>query len=287
MSRTPLGAVSETAPAKLNLYLHVLGRRPDGYHLLDSLVAFADTGDELRAHAAAQLSLEIEGPFAAGLAGDDNLVLKAARALAPGRGARLTLVKNLPVAAGVGGGSADAAAALRALRALWGLDIADAALDRLALSLGADVPVCLRARPVFVGGIGEELVAAPILPPAGLVLVNPGVRLLTADVFAARQGPFSAPARFSAVPRDTVELAEFLAARRNDLQGAATGLVPAIAEILNALQASPGCRLARMSGSGATCFGLYDAAEAARRAASWLAERQRHWWIKAAALAVS
>lgn len=288
MIETGSGGVGEPAPAKINLYLHVLGRRPDGYHQLDSLVAFADIGDELRVQPAADLSLDLDGPFAAGLAEEaDNLVLKAARLLGAGRGARFALTKNLPVASGLGGGSADAAAALRALRRLWALDIDDAALSRLAFELGADVPVCLAGRAMFVGGAGETLSPAPGLPPAGVVLVNPGVPLATSRVFAARQGPFSTGARFDRSPRDAAALAALLAERRNDLEPAAAALVPAVAEILAALRASPGCRLARMSGSGASCFGLYDDRTAGETAATWLAERRRKWWIKPAGLAVS
>ena len=287
MSRTAPGGVTETAPAKINLYLHVLGRRLDGYHLLDSLVAFADMGDELRVEPADDLSLRIEGPFAPELAGHaDNLVLKAARLLAGDRGARLTLVKNLPVAAGLCGCSADAAAALRALRALWALDLPDGALATLAFRLGADVPVCLAGRVMFVGGAGEDLAPAPRLPAAGMVLVNPGRKLPTAEVFAAREGPFSGAARFDSLPRDAAALAGLLAARRNDLEPAAIRLVPAVTAVLAGLRASPGCRLARMSGSGATCFGLYDDRAVAEQAAAWLAERERAWWIKAALLAV-
>lgn len=288
MSGTASGGVNECAPAKINLYLHVLGRRPDGYHQLDSLVAFADIGDELRVEAAAQLSLSLAGPFAGGLADEaDNLVLKAARVLGSTRGARVTLTKNLPVASGLGGGSADAAAALRALRRLWDLDIDDAALRRLAFKLGADVPVCLVGCAMFVGGAGETLIPAPSLPAAGLVLVNPGVPLATARVFAARQGPFSAGAGFDRPPHDAAGLAALLSERRNDLEPPAVALVPAVGEVLSALRASPGCRLARMSGSGATCFGLYDDRAGAGTAAAWLAERQRNWWIKPAGWAVS
>lgn len=288
MSRTTPGGVTEAAPAKINLYLHVLGRRPDGYHRLDSLVTFADFGDELRAEPADDLSLRISGPFAPELTGNtDNLVLKAARLLAADRGARLTLAKNLPVAAGLGGGSADAAAALRALRALWTLDVPGAALAALAFRLGADVPVCLAGRTTFVGGAGEDLAPAPQLPPAGVVLVNPGHELRTAEVFAAREGPFSGAGRFDSPPRDAAALAGVLTTRRNDLEPAAIRLVPAVEAVLAGLRASPGCRLARMSGSGATCFGLYDDRAAANQAAAWLGERERTWWIKAAVLAVS
>lgn len=276
------------APAKINLYLHVLGRRADGYHLLDSLVAFARCGDEVQAAPADALTLELAGPFAADLASEpDNLVLRAARAMA-GRygvnaGAALRLVKNLPVASGIGGGSADAAAALRALARLWRIDDPPGLMD-LARSLGADVPACLDGRPCFVGGAGERIDPAPPLPGIGLVLANPRVALATPAVFGARAGPFSRAARFAAAPADARALVALLQARRNDLTAAATALVPAIGQVLDALAASPGCRLARMSGSGATCFGIYDDPAAARRAAARIAAAQPRWWVQAAAL---
>jgi len=277
-------ARTERARAKINLYLHVVGRRDDGYHLLDSLVAFADIGDVVIVASAPDLSLTVEGPFASALAGDDdNLVLRAARALATATrtraGAALRLVKNLPVAAGLGGGSADAAAALRALCALWTVAPDPAVLGRIALGLGADVPVCVDDRPAFIGGVGEAVAPAPALPAAGLVLVNPGIPLATPAVFKARTGPFSRPARFDRAPRDAVDLALMLRERGNDLTAAATALVPQIGEVLAALAQSPACLLARMSGSGATCFGLYPDEAAAARAAAWLRERMPTWWI--------
>ena len=193
------------APAKINLFLHVTGRRPDGYHLLESLVAFAGVHDRIEVRAGKGLSLEIEGPFAAALdAGGENLAVKAARALAGEAGippdARIRLHKALPVAAGIGGGSADAAAALRALSALWRVSVPAERLGALALALGADVPVCLSGRPGIVRGIGERIAPAPVLPEAPMVLVNPAVPLPTAGVFAAREGPFSAPASFGTAP---------------------------------------------------------------------------------------
>ncbi|MBV8534722.1 MAG: 4-(cytidine 5'-diphospho)-2-C-methyl-D-erythritol kinase [Alphaproteobacteria bacterium] len=282
------GAAVETAPAKLNLYLHVVGRRADGYHLLDSLVAFTEHGDVVRAAPAPGLSLRLDGPFAEGLdGGGDNLAHKAAAALQArvrAAGAALALTKNLPVAAGLGGGSADAAATLRALVRLWQAHPGEAALLEIAGTLGADVPVCVRGVPAYFGGIGDQLAAAPRLPPAGVVLVNPRIALSTAKVFAARRGPFSAAARLSEVPRDAAGLAGLLAQRRNDLEPAARELVPAIATVLEALGASPGCRLARMAGSGATCFGLYDNPVAATTAAAWLADRERAWWTQATRL---
>lgn len=280
MNAPAAARLRESAPAKLNLYLHVVGRRADGYHELDSLAAFVEAGDVLTAVAADDLSLAIDGPFAAGLsAGADNLVMKAAAALRDRRGAALTLTKNLPVASGIGGGSADAAAALRLLRRLWRLDLAEDRLAALGLTLGADVPVCLRSRPTVMRGIGEVLSAAPDLPPAGILLVNPRIPLATPDVFRRREGPFSAPVSFTG-GGDVVALVAALAATRNDLETPASALCPAVPRVLAALRASPGCRLARLSGSGATCFGLYDDAAAAERAAAWLTERERGWWVR-------
>jgi 4-diphosphocytidyl-2-C-methyl-D-erythritol kinase len=290
---SPTASVTEAAPAKLNLYLHVVGRRADGYHLLDSLVAFAEHGDELRAVPASDLSLALDGPFAAALTGEaDNLVLRAARALrdkAKGPGAALTLTKNLPVASGIGGGSADAAAALRALRRLWAAS--SEGLADLALTLGADVPVCLQGASAYMGGVGEEIAPAPALPAVGLVLINPLLPLPTPQVFAARAhqntgAGFSSPARFTNPPRTAEALATFLAGRRNDLEPAAITLMPQIATMLEALTASPGCRLARMSGSGATCFAIYDDKAVAEAAAAWIVSRHSGWWIKPTRLAV-
>lgn len=283
-------ALREPAGAKINLYLHILGRRDDGYHRLDSLVVFAAVGDVVEAASAPALSLTLGGPFGDALAGEpDNLVLRAARRLAALASvpphAALRLEKNLPVAAGIGGGSADAAAALRALCRLWRVTPDAAALMAIARELGADVPVCLGQRAAFIGGIGERIDPAPTLPPVGLVLVNPRVPLATPSVFAARSGPFSGEGRFSATPRDARDLAAVLGTRHNDLTEAAIACAPAVAEVLAALDASPDCLLARMSGSGATCFGLYADAAAARRAAEWLAARAPGWWIAPTELA--
>lgn len=282
-------AVTRAAPAKLNLYLHVVGRRADGYHLLDSLIAFAGVHDTVRAAKADALTLATEGPFAKALAGEaDNLVLRAARALADLAGvpprAALTLVKRLPVASGIGGGSADAAAAITAVSALWRVSPAPAALAKLALALGADVPVCLAGKAAQIGGIGEEMAPAPPLPRAPLVLVNPLVPLPTPTVFKARTGAFSAPAPLAGAPRDARDLAEALEARRNDLAAAAIGLVPVIRTVLDALEAQPGCLLARMSGSGATCFALFERGEEAAVAAAAIRAAQPGWWVEASHL---
>lgn len=278
------------ARAKINLYLHVTGRRPDGYHLLDSLVVFAETGDEIAVAPAADLSLRIEGPFAGNLAADtDNLVLRAARGLRDlagvEQGAVITLTKNLPVASGIGGGSADAAATLNALMALWRISPDRGALERLALSLGADVPVCLAGRPSFMGGIGEEIAPADGIPPAHLLLVNPGIATPTPAVFKARQGDFTPAGRWRAAPGDAQGLAEALLSRGNDLTEAAITVTPAIRDVLTAIARTEACLLARLSGSGATCFGLYAGgaeAEAARRA---ILAANPGWWAVAAQIA--
>ena len=211
------------APAKLNLYLHVTGRRADGYHELDSLVTFTALADTLEIASADALSLAVSGPFAEALGTGDNLATRAAAALAErlGRRAcvRIALLKRIPVAAGLGGGSADAAAVLRGLARLWGLGAAHASdLQDVALGLGADVPVCLDSRAAYMAGIGEMLSAPPPLPPCGVLLVNPGVPVPTGAIFAARQGPFSVAQRFQESPIDAAALARLLRARRNDLE---------------------------------------------------------------------
>ncbi len=285
MTGADAGSVAIDAPAKINLYLHITGRRGDGFHTLDSLIAFAAPFDRISVTEAPELSLDIGGPFAPALhnASEPNLVETAARRLAEmaaiAPGAHIVLDKQLPVAAGIGGGSSDAAAALRALIALWGLAPDPAALAALALSLGADVPMCLHGETCFVGGVGEIIDAAPALPDCALLLVNPGVSLATPDVFRARQGGFSAPARFEQTARDGQDLAEILAARGNDLEAPAMALAPMIGETLAALNALPGCRLARMSGSGATCFALFDNDAVAAEGADSLRARHSGWWI--------
>ena len=287
---TDTAPIVEAAPAKLNLYLHVLGRRADGFHELDSLVAFADVGDRLTVTPAPDgPHLTITGPFAGPLIAEDpagNLVIRAALALAErcGRPAtvRIALEKNLPVASGIGGGSADAAACLRALARLWGLSADHPDLYAVGSRLGADVPVCLAGRPAYFGGIGDRLDPAPTLPETHAVLVNPGVPVPTPAVFKARQGGFSPSARFSQAPADAAELAVLLADRRNDLTEPALTVAPVIADVLAALTATPGCRLARLSGSGATCFGLYATAAEADAAAARLA--RPGWWVRAARL---
>jgi 4-diphosphocytidyl-2-C-methyl-D-erythritol kinase len=267
---------TEDAPAKLNLALHVTGRRGDGYHLLDSLVAFAGVGDRVTATPADRLTLEVTGPMGTGLSYDDNLCLRAARALGP-KGAAITLEKNLPVASGIGGGSSDAAATLRALSRLWGVPLP---ADR-GLSLGADLPVCLDPRPARMHGIGET-VEPVTLPPAHVVLVNPGVAVPTPAVFATLTRKDNPPLPPLPQLADAAALAAWLDSTRNDLEGPATRLAPAIAEARAALAAQRDCLFARMSGSGATCFGLFAGAAAAARAAAAL--HHTGWWVVAAPL---
>lgn len=277
--------ITEAAPAKINLYLHVTGRRDDGYHLLDSLVVFADIGDRIAALPSETLSLVYSGPFSGALPEpESNLVLKAARRLAEHfaikKGAALTLAKNLPVASGIGGGSADAAAVIRALIRLWALPADDPGIMEIALSLGADVPVCLIGRPAVMRGIGEDLSLLTAFPSLPLILVNPGVAVSTPMVFKARTSPFSDSLSW---PSDTGTAANALGAlalARNDLQAPATALSPEIGAVLAALEAEPGVRLARMSGSGATCFAVTDSDAAAQAVAQALQNKHPDWWVR-------
>ena len=274
-------AIEALARAKINLALHVTGQRSDGYHLIDSIVAFADLGDRLTVAAAPALTLTITGPFAAGLSPTDNLVLRSARTLHPTLGADIILEKSLPVASGIGGGSADAAATLIALSALWSVPLPRPAT---VLGLGADVPVCLAGRAARMQGIGDRLTPIP-LPRAGLVLVNPGFALATADVFRALARRDNPPLPDLRAFQDAASLAAFLTACRNDLEAPARSLAPAISACLTALAATPACLLARMSGSGATAFGLYPDAATARAAAMALRHKRPDWWITPTTLA--
>ncbi len=283
----------ENAPAKVNLTLRVLRRRADGYHDLESLVVFADCGDRLSLSRGGELKLTVRGPSAAQAGGgDDNLVLKAARALAQRQPQAVLgtfrLDKRLPVAAGLGGGSADAAAALRLIAQANGLAGNDPDLYAAAKATGADVPVCLDPRPRIMRGVGEVLSAPLSLPKLPAVLVNPGVALPTKAVFARW-----APTASSVIASDVDEVAklssrdqllQFLDTQSNDLEAPAVALQPVIADVLTALRSLPGCRLARMSGSGATCFGLFSAVTAAREAEKILGGKFPHWWVKATTL---
>ncbi len=262
------------APAKINLTLHVTGQRADGYHLLDSLVMFASVGDRITARAADKTSLIVNGPMAAGVPqGSSNLALRAAELM--GVTASVRLYKNLPHAAGLGGGSSDAAATLRALSQLSGRPVPDNAID-----LGADIPVCLLAKSARMRGIGDEITPAPDLPRLYAVLVNPNLPVPTATVFKQLKKRDNAP-----MPTDLPKLKkassliEWLGGMRNDLQSAAIKAEPGIAQVFNALEVTPGCLLMRMSGSGGTCFGLYANRETAASAAGRLREEYPGWWV--------
>lgn len=286
------------APAKVNLWLHVGRRRRDGYHDLASLIVFAlDAQDEVTAAPSDGLTLEVAGPEADMLtaslpAGGENLVLKAARALADAagkrqRGARLTLYKTLPVASGVGGGSADAAAALRVLNTLWELDWPVERLARVGEAVGADVPVCVWSLPAAVEGKGERVDILSVWPELNAVLVNPRTAVVTREAFACYDAGHAGKPRNLPLPlgmADPQAAAAFIAEGANDLQPAVLALAPAIADVLAALQGAPGCMLARMSGSGATCFGLYDGPESAAQAAALLSQAHPEWWVRATRL---
>jgi 4-diphosphocytidyl-2-C-methyl-D-erythritol kinase len=277
------GVLEETARAKVNLALHVTGRRSDGYHLIDSIVLFADISDRLSFARAERTSLHIVGPFSGGLAIMDNLVLRAHAAMARAFGGLIpevgiTLEKHIPLAAGLGGGSADAAAALRLFCRIAGLDPLSREIRNIALSLGADVPVCLYSRACRVRGIGELIEPLHDLPRFDVVLANADVTVSTASVFAAlnlkRDEPGYPP----------VDVPFALSNSRNDLTPPAMALVPQIADVLNELHSSPAARFARMSGSGGACFAVFDNQAAAGLAAAGLAKRHPDWWVTPAIL---
>ena len=277
-------AVRVFAPAKINLFLHVGGKRPDGYHELESLVVFARAGDELGCKRADGLSLTIDGPFANALsAGPDNLVLKAASALADSagvrEGARIELTKNLPVASGIGGGSADAAAALRGLNTLWKLHLAPEVLRTIAAQLGSDVPVCVGSKSAWMEGRGEKVTKLSGIPVVPMVLVNPGVAVPTGKVFAALKERRGVGLPHPPAMKDADELVAYLKTTANDLEAPAREIAPVIGEVLDALAAQPGALLARMSGSGATCFALFERDELGTAAARALNARNPGWWI--------
>jgi 4-diphosphocytidyl-2-C-methyl-D-erythritol kinase len=290
--------IHRLAAAKINLTLHVTGKRADGYHLLDSLIVFTDFGDQLEVTPDDDLAMELGGPFGAELAAaganEDNLVMRAARMLAARQvragasalqGARIKLIKYLPIASGVGGGSADAAATLRALSDHWGLSLPQAELMALGLELGADVPACLASAPVHMTGIGDHVERVADLPAFYLALVNPRIPLSTAQVFGTLR-----PETFVTAPppcppvKGLDQLVRELEQRRNDLEAAAVNLVPEIADILAVLLDQPGCRMSRMSGSGATCFGIFPDLTSASSDARQIKTAHRQWWTAAGAV---
>ena len=266
--------IEEFAPAKINLSLHVTGQRGDGYHLLDSLVVFVDVGDRLTFEHSDSLSLEVSGTRAKGGPTDSgNLILKAARLFDGSCGAKISLDKQLPAAAGIGGGSSDAAAALRGLARLW-----DVECPEDTLTLGADVPVCMRARPTRMSGIGEDLSDVLTLPEAWLVLTNPGVAIETPSVFTRltdkNQPPMPDVPKVSSVK----DLAEWLSGTRNDLQQPAIEIAPVVGQAIDLLAKQSGCLIARMSGSGATCWGMFGSKQEADAAAANLQAMRPDWW---------
>ncbi len=283
--------LSDIARAKINLTLQVLGRREDGYHELVSLVAFARSGDALEFEPNAELGLAVDGPFASALSGD-NLIIAAAQAaktLKPGvKLGHFRLIKELPVAAGLGGGSADAAAALRLIARANAGKLAAADLASLARELGSDVSVCLGSEPALIAGRGEKVMRVQGFPPCAVLLANPRVSLATAPVYAAlRAARLAAPPEPVKVPdfgRDFEALVAYLLPRGNDLEGPAAGLVSAIREVLAALIALPAARIARLSGSGPTCFALFATYDEAGRAATTLSKSHPDWWITASGL---
>jgi 4-diphosphocytidyl-2-C-methyl-D-erythritol kinase len=279
----------EQAAAKINLTLRVFGRRADGYHRLESLVAFADFADTLSLQSDGATSLEISGPFAASCGPPaDNLVLKAVVALrgrvAGLKAGRFVLEKRIPVAAGVGGGSADAAAALRLLARLNDLAPGDQRVAEAALIVGADVPVCLDPRPRIMCGVGELLSGPLDFPPLAALLVNPGVPLATRDVFAAFAGSEGSKGQLADVPREQRAMIDFLELHGNDLTQAAIAGAPVVADVLTELRALPGVQLARMSGSGPTCFAVFASAADAAAAGRQLSAERRDWWVQPARL---
>jgi 4-diphosphocytidyl-2-C-methyl-D-erythritol kinase len=284
--------IRETAPAKLNLYLHVGPLRRDGRHALASFFVFTEDGDAVTVKAAHDISLTISGPAAGALADLppwDNLVWKAADLLRETcgvtQGAAIRLEKNLPTAAGIGGGSADAAAALRALVKLWNIEITDDALAQLAFRLGADVPACLTGAPALVAGAGEEVSPGPALPPLWACLVNPGVEIPTGPVFQAFDAANPAPAAPTAPALGEASydaLTQMMGATRNDLQPAAIACAPGIVDIIKRLGQYRGALGARMSGSGATCFALFSTAADAERARA--ESHNEGWWAMASPL---
>lgn len=298
--------MQQNAYAKINLYLHVTGKREDGYHLLDSLAVFAQACDYVSLRSTAMLnplSLDIKGPFSSSLMrgsndkSPNNLIFNTAHLLAemwkdfsgehlPLEGLEFILHKNLPVSSGIGGGSADAAAAFRLLIAYWKLGdrISSEFINKVAVRLGADVPVCMYQKATRMAGVGEKLLDAPTLPECGLVLVNPGKAVSTPEVFKARTGKFSAPALLPPSWATLEEMVGTLRQLSNDLQQAAEKIEPVISLVLRELADTPYQRFVRMSGSGATCFALYENENQAKQAAHILQKRYPEWWVWAGGL---
>lgn len=293
MSSTQTKLLTIFAPAKINLYLHVTGRLDNGYHTLDSLVVFADIGDRVEIEPSPDFKFRVQGPFASGFGpkeldaspNSSNLIVQAAWALA--RAAQkvpnisVTLTKNLPLASGIGGGSADAAAMLWGLLEWWGLSSQAHYLPGLMSRLGADVPVCLPCKPTRVRGIGDVLDPVSPMPEIPVVLVNPGKPCPTANVFAHYEGGYKEPRAFADNLENFNDLISFLREQSNDLYEPARRSVPEIDNVINTLSVQKGCAIARLSGAGATCFGLFENENAAQSAAKTIANENPDWWVKA------
>lgn len=285
----PVATIKATAPAKVNLTLHVTGQRDDGYHLLDSLVVFADVVDQLGATTAPDMRMSVNGPFSTGVPTNQaNLMMRAAEVLRTARGvtqgAALTLEKHLPHAAGIGSGSSDAAVTLTMLAKLWGVPPLPATAPEV-LALGADVPVCLRApKPTRMSGIGDVLAPVAKLPECALVLVRPPVEVSTCAVFKALPDKNGTPMDPLPEGLDFEGFARWLTTQRNDLQAVAEKRAPAISEAVAKLNSLPGVSAAGMSGSGATCFGLVKDMAAARHVARIVQVSQMGWWVAPAAM---
>ncbi len=292
MSATETKLLTIFAPAKINLYLHITGRLDNGYHLLDSLVAFADIGDEIGIEPAPEFKFVIDGPFAGVFGPKDrdhspdssNLVVQAAWALSRAAqkipNVRIRLTKNLPIASGLGGGSSNAAATIWGLLEWWKIPRQTHYLQGLMARLGADIPVCLNCTPTRVRGIGDILDPAPALPEIPVVLVHPGRPCMTAEVFSRFTGNFREPMALPAGLEKQDALVEFLNRQSNDLLGPAADAAPEIANVLHTLKGQDGAALARMTGSGATCFGLFRNEAAATKAARSIATDNPDWWVK-------
>jgi 4-diphosphocytidyl-2-C-methyl-D-erythritol kinase len=276
------------AKAKINLFLHVIGKRPDGYHLLESMVAFTeDIYDVIQVEPATKQELVVSGVFASPLLGglQNNIVLKAAKILSKERSAKILLEKNLPIASGIGGGSSDAAITVKLLLEKWQIKLTKQQLNAVLLMLGADVPICYHAKAAYFSGIGEIIEEIQNFPPIYAVLVNPLQRVSSQEIFTRRASKFNqmlCSKPFSFV--SATELLEFLTLQKNDLQAVTVQLLPEINTIIDILQSQNGCQLARMSGSGATCFGLFLSKKEAIIAENNIVNAHPNWWVKASVL---
>lgn len=292
MTSTRTKVLSIFAPAKINLYLHVTGRLDNGYHTLDSLVAFADIGDEIKIEPASDFDFIVQGPYANGFSpkeldaspNSSNLVVQAVWALSRAAqkppNVKITLTKNLPLASGIGGGSSDAGSVLWGLLEWWGISKQAQYLPALMATLGADVPVCLTCAPARMRGIGEILDPAPHMPEIPVVLLHPRKSCPTAQVFARYRSPFREPSALPDAFDNVDQLATFLKTKHNDLYAPACEIVPEVLNAVHTLESRAGCRLGRMSGAGATCFGLFASEEQAQAAARDISFENPDWWVQ-------